>query len=302
MTKKVLITGSNGLLGQKLVNLFSLDEKYKVHAVSLGKNRNETAKNYTYYNLDITNSESFNTMLYKESPEIIINCAAITNVDQCETDKELCDKLNVEAVKNLVGFCKEKGAHLVHISTDFIFDGEAGPYSEEDTPNPVNYYGLSKLKSEEIIKSSAIYYTILRTILVYGIVDNMNKGNIVLFVKQALEQQKQVTMVDDQFRMPTLADNLAQACYLAVVENAYGVFHVSSSELMSIYDMALQIAEVFKLDATLIKRISTGQLRQPAKRPKHTGFYVNKVRELGLQINGFKEDLFKFKNQLKQLS
>lgn len=297
--KKVLITGSNGLLGQKLVNLFSVLDQYKVIAVSLGDNRNSTAKNFKYYSADITDKKAIDTILNSESPEVIINTAAITNVDQCETDQVLCDKVNVDAVKTLAAYCEKTDAHLVHISTDFIFDGKAGPYSEEDAPNPVNYYGLSKLKSEQIILASGIDYTILRTILVYGIVDNMSRSNIVLFVKQALEQKKEITMVDDQFRMPTLVDDLALACFQAVERNAHGIFNISSNELLSIYEMAMEIAGVFKLDTAYIKRIKTSQLNQPARRPERTGFYLDRAHEiLDFPLASFGERLQVFKNQL----
>ena len=297
--KKVLITGSNGLLGQKLVNLFSAMDHYNVIAVSLGDNRNSTAKNFKYYSADITDKKTIDTILTCESPNVIINTAALTNVDQCETDKVLCDKINIEAVRMLVQYCEEKGAYLVHISTDFIFDGKAGPYREEDVPNPVNYYGLSKLKSEQIILASGIDYAILRTILVYGIVDNMSRSNIVLFVKQALEQKKEITIVDDQFRMPTLVDDLALACFQAVERKAHGIFNISSNELLSIYEMAVEIARVFKLDTAYIKRIKTSQLNQPARRPERTGFYLDRAHEaLGFPFASFGERLQVFKNQL----
>jgi dTDP-4-dehydrorhamnose reductase len=299
MKKKVLITGSNGLLGQKLVNLFTNSKDYEVIAVSLGKDRNNTAKNYTYYNIDITNVVGITEIIDQLQPDYIINCAAMTNVDDCERHKEKCDLINVKAVETLVSCAKKNNIHLVHISTDFVFDGKKGPYLEDDEPNPINYYGLSKLRSEELIASAGIKYSILRTILVYGIVDNMNKSNIVLFVKNSLENKKQITMVDDQFRMPTLADDLAEACQLAIQHQAYGIFHISSNELLSIYEMSLQIADTFGLDASYISRIPTSQLDQPASRPSKTGFILDKSEKV-LKFKGlpFKNRLQVFKNQL----
>ncbi|MGB5362957.1 MAG: SDR family oxidoreductase [Aureibaculum sp.] len=299
MKKKVLITGSNGLLGQKLVNLFTNSKDYEVIAVSLGKDRNNTAKNYTYYNIDITNVVGITEIIDQLQPDYIINCAAMTNVDDCERHKDKCDLINVKAVETLVSCAKKNNIHLVHISTDFVFDGKKGPYLEDDEPNPINYYGLSKLRSEELIVSAGIKYSILRTILVYGIVDNMNKSNIVLFVINSLENKKQITMVDDQFRMPTLADDLAEACQLAIQHQAYGIFHISSNELLSIYEMSLQIADTFKLDASYISRIPTSQLDQPARRPSKTGFILDKSEKV-LKFKGlpFKNRLQVFKNQL----
>ena len=299
MLYRVLITGSNGLLGQKLVNLFTNVDGFEVFALSHGKNRNITAKDYSYYNIDITNTNKVKKLLNSIKPNYIINAAAITNVDQCEKEKKLCDKVNVEAVKTLVNFCKKNKSHLIHISTDFIFDGNSGPYAEDDKPNPINYYGLSKMRSEQLIIQANINYTLLRTILVYGIVDNMTRNNIVLFVKEALENGKEVTMVDDQYRMPTLVDDLAKACLLAIQRKAYGVFHISSNQMLSIYEMALQIAEVFELDNIYIKRIATNQLKQIAKRPIKTGFDLTKAKkQLGFPASTFKERLQVFKNQL----
>ena len=297
--QKILITGSNGLLGQKLVNLCSKLNHFEVHAISRGGNRNETSKNFSYNNIDLTNSVKVTELINDIKPHFIVNCAAMTNVDLCQNENEKCHQINVEAVHTLVNCAKKNNIHLIHISTDFIFDGKNGPYKEYDKPNPLNYYGLSKLKSEEIIISTDIKHTILRTILVFGKVDNMSTNNIVLFVKNALENRQEVTMVDDQYRMPTFADDLAQACLSAIERSAYGVFHISSNELLSIYEMAVQIADVFDLDKALIKKISTGELKQTAKRPAKTGFNLEKSQKiLNFPLHSFKNRLQVFKNQL----
>lgn len=302
MVGKVLITGSNGLLGQKLVNLFSRLDSFEVVAISRGNNRNDTAKNYTYYNIDITDSKKLIDLLDDLKPDYIINCAAMTNVDQCEMEHDDCDAVNVEALKTIIDSTKKHNSHLIHISTDFVFDGENGPYTETDEPSPINYYGLSKLKGEQLIKQAQINFTILRTILVYGLVDNMSKNNIVSWIKNAVESKQTITIVNDQFRMPTLVDDLADACLLAIQNTTYGVFNVSSSELLSIYEVALQVADAFNLDTSYIKSIPTAQLSQPAKRPPRTGFDLEKSKKfLKLPIVPFKSRLQVFKNQLLKL-
>ncbi len=299
MKYKILITGSNGLLGQKLVNLFSVKNDFEVIALSRGKNRNETAKKYTYYDIDITDANKLTLLISDIKPHYIINSAAMTNVDQCEKEKEQCDSINIDAVKTLIDAVKKQNSHLIHISTDFIFDGEGGPYKEDDKPNPINYYGLSKLKSEELLKNAGIKYTILRTILVFGVVDNMPQNNIVLWVKNALENKQKLTIVDDQLRMPTFVDDLAEACFLSIKHKAYGVFHISSNELLSIYEITMQIANAFDLDASFIKRIPTSQLNQTAKRPPVTGFDLEKSKKvLNFSVSSFKNRLQVFKNQL----
>ncbi|WP_369048619.1 NAD(P)-dependent oxidoreductase [Tenacibaculum sp. UWU-22] len=297
--KKVVITGSNGLLGQSLVNLLLKEkESYKVYGFSRGENKSGR-EDFSYISIDITNKTQLHKKLTECNADVIINTAAMANVDECEKNKQQCDNINVTAVKYLVDFCEETNAHLVHISTDFIFDGTKGYYAETDMPNPINYYGLSKLKSEKIIEKSKIKYTILRTILVYGNVHHMPRKNIVLWVKQSLKERKEVTIVNDQYRMPTYVENLALACKIAIDKTHTGIYNISSNTLLSIYEIALQIAEVFNLDKSLIKPISTTTLNQIAPRPVKTGFDLSKTQNvLQLHVQSFKEDLEIFKTTM----
>ncbi len=301
--KKILITGSNGLLGQTLLNLV-LKEKnnYEVIGFSRGKNRSGRT-DFTYISIDITDKDLLKKRILEINPDVIVHTAAMTNVDACEDDKKGCDLLNIDVVGSLADISKTINAHLIHISTDFIFDGKKGFYKETDTPNPLSYYGLSKLKSEEILVNSTINYTILRTILVYGFVYKMTRNNIVLWVKKMLEEKKEITIVNDQFRMPTYAEDLALACKMAIDKKAIGVFNISSNTLLSIYEIAQQIADIFNLDKSLIKPISTATLNQKAIRPVKTGFNLEKTnKELGFYPKSFKEDLLRFKKRLKFIS
>ncbi|WP_296636324.1 SDR family oxidoreductase [Polaribacter sp.] len=296
---KVLITGSNGLLGQSLLNLLLKEKnKYRVYGFSLGENRSGRA-DFNYLSIDITNRDNLKEQLRNINPNYIINTAAMTQVDDCEIKKAACDILNVEVVKWLSEICKNINAHLIHISTDFIFDGKKGWYTESDKPNPLSYYGLSKLKSEQVLEKSTINYTILRTILVYGKVFDMSRSNIVLWVKESLENKKEITIVNDQFRTPTYVEDLAMACKISIDINAIGVFNIASSELLSIYEIAKQIAEVFNLDHSYIKPISTSTLNQTANRPIKTGFDLSKTnKELNFYPKTFKDDLQRFKETL----
>jgi dTDP-4-dehydrorhamnose reductase len=297
--QKVIITGSNGLLGQSLLSLFLKEKnKYQVFGFSRGDNRSGSV-DFEYTSIDITDEILLKESIYKIKPDFIINTAAITNVDVCETEKEACNLLNVTVVKWLTEISEELSTHIIHISTDFIFDGKKENYKETDTPNPLSYYGVSKLKSEEVLIASNCNYTILRTILVYGKVLDMNRSNIVLWIKQMLEEKKEITIVDDQFRMPTYVENLALACKIAMDKKVTGIFHISSKELLSIYKIAQQIATVFQLDKNLIKPISTSTLNQLAPRPPKTGFDLSKTnKELEFYPKSFNEDLLKFKEKL----
>jgi dTDP-4-dehydrorhamnose reductase len=296
---KVIITGSNGLLGQSLLNLLLKDtQKYQVFGFSRGGNRSGR-EDFSYTSIDITDEIILKKKIKQIQPDFIINTAAMTQVDDCENKKEACDLLNVTVVKWLSEVSNEINAHVIHISTDFIFDGIKGFYKETDKPNPLSYYGVSKLKSEEVLIQSRINFTILRTILVYGKVFDMSRSNIVLWVKEMLSKGKEITIVDDQFRTPTYVEDLALACKISMDKRAKGIYHISSNELLSVFEIAQQIATVFHLDKSLIKAISTSTLNQTAPRPAKTGFDLSKTnKELGFYPRSFKEDIVKFKETL----
>uniref|UniRef100_UPI0040484759 dTDP-4-dehydrorhamnose reductase n=1 Tax=Polaribacter sp. TaxID=1920175 RepID=UPI0040484759 len=299
MKKRVVITGSNGLLGQTLVNLL-LEEpnSYEVTGFSKGPNRSKRI-DFKYVSLDITDQKSLKTQLKLIRPHFIVNTAAMTNVDACESNRDACYALNVSAVGYLTDISKSIGAHLIHLSTDFIFDGIQGNYKETDAANPLSYYGETKLLSEEILNNSAIDFTILRTILVYGLTADMSRSNIVLWVKESLEQHREIQIVNDQYRTPTFVLSLAEACKRCIDISAKGTFHIASNTLLSIYEIALQIADTFGLDAQYIKPIETATLNQPANRPAKTGFDLTKTKnELNFHPKSFKEDLQKFKDML----
>ena len=296
---KVLITGSNGLLGQKLLHKLRVDEEINLVAISRGKNRVSEKNGYTYFDLDITDNDEVQRVIVEQMPDVVINTAAMTNVDMCEDKKDACDALNVNAVQYLADACQKIDAHLIQISTDFIFDGEDGPYTEEDKPNPLSYYGLSKLKSEQLLQAHTVNWTIVRTIIVFGTGEKLSKGNIVLWAKGALEKGDPLNIIDDQFRAPTLAEDLADACILALKKKAYGIFNVSGKDIMSIYEMVERIRKYYGLDTTNLSRISTSTLNQKAKRPPKTGFILNKAKSiLGYNPHSFEECLSIIKGQL----
>jgi dTDP-4-dehydrorhamnose reductase len=232
-------------------------------------------------------------------PQVIIHTAAMTNVDLCEIENEACYNANVEVVKNLVRCCELLNIHLIHLSTDFIFDGKKGYYKESDQANPVNYYGWSKLRSEELILGSNIKHTILRTILVYGLTEEF-KSNIIFWVKNNLEVKKDISVVTDQFRMPTHVDDLVFACHQAIIREVFGVYHISSNELMSIFEVANLVAEIFNLDKKYIHPVLSKELNLPAKRPEKTGFDLSlSIRELKFKPQSFVKGLQLFKNQIE---
>ncbi len=288
----VLITGSNGLLGQHLIPLFLQDKQYNVIATGRGPNRIPERENYIYEAANLRTPGAAANLIDKYKPEIIIHCAAMTQVDECEKNKDACWDMNVGVTRYLVQAAEKVNAYFLFISTDFVFDGLKGPYTEEDLVNPINYYGTSKVAAERIVHNSKLTWAIARTVLVYGVVADAQRSNMITWVKNNLQQQKKIKVVDDQFRTPTLCQDLAIGCKLIVDKKATGVFNISGNETLSPYDMAIKTANYFNLDTNFIEKISSKSLSQPAARPAKTGLVTEKAeKELGYNPHTFAEGL-----------
>jgi dTDP-4-dehydrorhamnose reductase len=295
---KILVTGSNGLLGQKLTDLILKHPNHQLMATGLGPDRYGGGA-YSYATMDIANRAEVLKVIGDFKPQVIIHTAAMTQVDQCETEREACMSLNVEALEYITEAANLFDAFLIHLSTDFIFDGEDGPYTEEDIPKPISFYGESKLLAEKLIQQKSKQWAIVRTILVYGVVRDMSRSNIVLWVKQNLEQGKNIRVVDDQWRTPTLAEDLALGCLLIAEHKAQGIWNISGPEMLCPYDMAIQTAEFFRLDKKFIERANSSSFTQAAKRPPKTGFDISKARKLlGFKPKSFKEGLETLSKQI----
>lgn len=300
---KILITGSNGLLGQKLVKLLAGKEGITLLATSKGKNRISNKNGYEYQPLDITSKDEIASVFDYFTPTVVINTAAMTNVDACETNQQLCVDLNVNAVKYLIHSAEKYNTHLIHLSTDFVFDGEDGPYKETDSPNPLSFYGQSKYEAEKLIQNSNTKWSIIRTIIVYGIGEQMSRSNIVLWAKEALEKGNPLTIVNDQFRSPTLAEDLAMGCWLVAEKSAEGIYHISGKDTMSIIDLVYEVADFYGYDRSIVSPISTESLNQAAKRPPKTGFILDKAQnELDYSPCSFKEGLAIITEQLNNIA
>jgi dTDP-4-dehydrorhamnose reductase len=290
--RKILLTGSNGLLGQKLVGLLSQMPEIELFATAKGANRLHYSAGYTYLPMDITDKNQVITTIEKVAPNVVIHTAAMTNVDQCESERELCWEMNVNAVNFLIEACKNTNAFLIHLSTDFIFDGGAGPYDENAKPSPISYYGESKLAAEEAILASDIRWAMARTVLVYGIVADMSRSNIILWVKKSLEEGKKINVVTDQFRTPTLAEDLAMGCWQIADNEASGIFNISGKDFLTPFEMAIKTADYFGLDKSLITPADSSTFSQPAKRPPRTGFIIDKaIAKLGYRPHSFDEGI-----------
>jgi dTDP-4-dehydrorhamnose reductase len=294
---KILVTGSNGLLGQKLSTILDKDMNV-VPVFTARKPLTYPTKRGEFIAMDISNEAEVDRVINQVKPDVIIHTAAMTQVDDCENKKAECWLHNVSATGFLVNAATKSKSHFIHVSTDFIFDGKMGPLDETAFPAPVNYYGESKWAAEKIVQQSTLSWAILRTVLVYGVAHDMSRSNIVLWVKKSLEDGKSIKVVNDQWRTPTLAEDLAMGCWLAAKQKKTGIYHVSGEEMMTPYDIAIRTARFFKLDESLITKTDSTQFRQPALRPMKTGFIIEKAkREMGYQPHTFEEGLALLKKQ-----
>ena len=295
---KILVTGSNGLLGQKITNV--LVDDFDLNPIfSSRKSLTYPIARGEFSALDISNPNNVRDVILKSKPDAIIHGAAMTQVDDCEQKREECWLHNVKATEYLLEASSVVKSHFIFVSTDFIFDGKYGPLDESAVPNPVNYYGQSKLAAEELVKKYSYKWSILRTVLVYGVAHDMSRSNIVLWVKKNLEEGKSIRVVDDQWRTPTLAEDLAQGCVLAAKKSKGGVYHISGEEMMTPFDIAIRTARYFNLNESLITKTDSTQFKQPALRPPKTGFIIEKAkRELGYNPHTFEEGLAIIKKQL----
>jgi dTDP-4-dehydrorhamnose reductase len=297
--KRILICGANGLLGQRLSLMLSTQNDYEVLNTSIERSFVYDKKLFDYNQLDLINRSDVKSLISSFQPDVILNAAAATNVDWCESNREEAWKANVTAVENLAEASRKVGAILIHVSSDYVFDGKNGPYDETARPNPLGYYGKTKLAGENAIRSAEIRHAIMRTNVLYGSGIGV-KANFALWVINSLKAGKQITVVDDQFGNPTFVGDLAMAMEKAFELDREGIFHVGGGDQMSRYDFALVAAEVFNLDASLIKRIKTSDLIQASPRPMVSGFITLKAEtQLGMRFLTAREGLMLLKHELQ---
>jgi dTDP-4-dehydrorhamnose reductase len=291
---KILLTGANGLLGAYLVPELGR-AGHDVMATGIGPCRLQNLPDWgkvVYRTLDITDSEQVVEVLESFSPEVIIHAAAHTQADFCETHQAACWDVNVTATRFIIESARKLNAFLVYVSTDFVFDGKAGPYKESDIPAPVNYYGCSKRVAEKAVIDSGLDWSIARTVLVYGKTDTVARTTIISWAAEKLGKGEKIRVVSDQLRTPTYAGDLAKGLRLIAENKAKGIFHLSGKELMTPYDMALKTADYLGLDRNLVEKVDASVFSQPAIRPLKTGFIIDKARqELGYDPITFSEGL-----------
>lgn len=289
---RILLTGANGFLGHSLVPLL-LEKGFNVIASGKGESRlpDYVHSNFQYASMDFTDPEELNSVFEKTKPEAVIHAGAMTRVDDCELRQDEAWLVNVTGTNLLLSASAKAKAFFVLVSTDFVFSGDKGMYTEEDSPSPVNFYGRTKLEAEESVLKYPFAWAIARTCLVYGKAV-AGRPNILSTLRQKAEAGEEYTVVDDQYRTPTLVQDLASGIVRIVEERARGLFHLSGDELLTPYTMALRVAAHLGKDPGIFKRATAFDFSQPALRPPRTGFNLTKAKTiLGYQPHSFNEGL-----------
>jgi dTDP-4-dehydrorhamnose reductase len=292
---KLLVTGASGLLGTKLCQL-ALKRNYEVYAAY----RQHKPLYGTPVELNILDAKAEQQTLAKIRPDAVVHAAALTDVDKCEQEKQLAWKTNVEATENLVQFCRKRGVFLLYVSTDYVFDGEKGNYKETDTPAPINDYGLTKLKGEEVVQALD-NYCIARGSVIYGSTPATGKINFALWLFDKLKKKEEVKIVIDQWNSPTLNINMAEMIIEALEKRTNGIFHLAGATRLSRYEFAENLAETFNLDTKYLTPTQSKHIKWVAKRPKDSSLNVNKAEQtLTNKPLRIREALEKMKDEITQ--
>ena len=272
---KVLIIGANGFLGSNLIQKANLeyDDYFSIIAADISNSALDST--IPFYHIDITKKDEVINKVKKISPDITILTAAMTDVDKNEVEKELASKINTEGAENVLNACKNTDSKLLFMSTDFIFDGKKGNYTEEDEPNPLSHYGQTKHAAELAIIASDVEYLICRTAVLYGW--NPDKLNFITWILNKLENGEKIKIVTDQVNSPTYVPNLAEILLKLIEKDAKGIYHTVGDNILNRYEMAIKCAEVFDYAQELISPID--HLNQKAARPKNAGLNIKKLKE-----------------------
>ncbi|MCW3113325.1 MAG: family NAD(P)-dependent oxidoreductase [Segetibacter sp.] len=283
--KKVLITGANGFLGQHLTCYLN-DAGYEVIATGKGPGRIEKCKGIHYVPADLTNKQEVAQMLLNVSPDFIIHNAALSKPDECENDKKYCLQVNVDATNHLLTSGK---CHFIYISTDFVF-GEDGPHGEDAETGPLNFYGESKLLAEKMVAQSGQKFTIVRPVFIYGAAGPGMRPSFLHWVKNNLEQRKQIKVVSDQSRTPTYAEDICKGIEKIMSGGFVGFYNLAGKDILSPYEMAIKTAKVLGLDTSLIENVTAETFPEAVRRAKRSGLKIDKARrELGYDPVSFEE-------------
>jgi dTDP-4-dehydrorhamnose reductase len=270
---KLLITGAGGLYGSKLAKI-AVEANLEVYSCDVQES--QVCGNFVKF--DVSNKELVNEAFKRVKPDVVVHAATLTDVDKCELNKGFAWKINVEGTRNIVESAKNTGSFLIYISTDYVFNGEKGWYTELEKPDPINHYGLTKLKAEELVKAQEEYF-IARPSVIYGSTPAAGKVNFALWLIETLRKGEHVKIVTDQWNTPTLNTNLAEMTLEAAERRLTGTFHLCGATRVSRFQFAELIAETFGLSKNLIDPALSSQFKWPAKRPMDSSLDTAKAQQ-----------------------
>lgn len=275
----VLVVGGTGLLGSKLVD-FCSRKGLEVYATYLTHPPSQDfVDKQVFLRLDIADAESTASMIAELSPEIVMNAAAMLDTDLCEVEKEKAWKANAEGARNVAEACSRIGSYLIQLSTSYVFDGVKGQYDEEATPNPINYYGYTKLKGEEFVSASGCSYSIVRTDVVFGW-ERPYRPNFAMWVINSLEKKERIKVAMDQYNSPTLNTSLAEMIIETAQKKPQGILNLAGTTRISRLDFANKICKVFDLNKKLMQPVKSAEINLRAKRPRDSSLKIGKAQRL----------------------
>jgi len=295
---KVLLPGCNGLLGRKIA--IKTSGKFYVLGIDLDQDCTTENKSFEYQKLDLIKAENVKNIVNDFKPDYIINASGYNNVDKCESEKEKCWNANVNIVKNLARYGRKINSKFIQFSTDFIFDGKKGNYKETDRPNPLSYYGRSKLASENNVIASQIEFSIIRTSTLFDYDRHLKKDNFATFVIKNLKARKKIRVVTDQTTNPTLVSSLADFVWMLVKLEKNDVYNFAGKDSVTRFEFAKKLAQHFDLNENLLMPIKTKELGQAATRPKNSSLNTEKiVTEIGFKPLTLDESITHLKNKME---
>jgi len=294
---RIALIGGNSKVGSAISRLLEKETDWQLHVYSSTLKQSVSDRVFCKH-IDYADIKKLKEEFFEVRPDFIINTAAMTNVDGCEIQRQEAWFSNVTFVEQLARLSLIVESHLIHFSTDYVFDGTKGPYTEQDQPNPICYYGKSKLAGENAVLKSHVNNTVIRTNVVYGLTTN-DQSDFVQWVIKCHEAKKTMNIVDDQLSNPTLTDDLALSVKRIIEKKRCGLYHIGGNTYCNRYEFALEIAKIFHLDESLIAPIQTHSLNQKAKRPLRGGLINLKAHtDFGIQYSTIQEGLVRLRHHM----
>lgn len=288
---KFLIVGASGQIGGALLN-----EALKTEHKALGTNYKQNLSEPNFTTTDINSDVSVANTFSQFKPDVVFACAALANVDYCQTHPEESRATNYDGIKRITDFCNEFNSRLIFLSTDYVFNGKEGPYKEDATPDPINFYGEHKLLAEQYVKANSKNHLIVRTTITFG--NERVQKNFYLVLKSKLSQGEEIKVPTDQFGSPSYNKSIAKALVELGEKDLQGVLNVSSDSFLSRFEFALLIARIFDLNKDLIVPVLTPELNQAAQRPVKAGLIIDKAKSiLKTKLMSAEEALLDLKKQ-----